>query len=106
MIGTIKLMCLALTAVVLAGCAGTTSRTEGGRVVMTEHGGWAIRITPSSIDNRWRARVEVWPPDRSPATHGGINVRFIDSAPDEKAIVQSATAAARSYIDASRTQHQ
>jgi len=35
MIGTIKLLCLALTAVVLAGCAGTTSRTEGGRVVMT-----------------------------------------------------------------------
>jgi hypothetical protein len=106
--GMFRVMGLTLVvAAVLAGCGSTTLQAQSGRVVMSEHSGWTIRVSPSFTDNgdRWRARVEVWPPDRSHTTHSGINVRFTDSAADEKTIVQSALASARRYIDASRTEH-
>jgi hypothetical protein len=74
---------------------------------MSEHNGWTMRITPSASDSRvWRAGVEVWPPDRNPESHGGIQMRFTEVASDEKSIVESAMRSARRYIDASRTQHQ
>jgi hypothetical protein len=68
---------------------------------MSQHNGWTIRVSPSLTD-RWRARVQVWPPDVNPQAHGGINLRFDESATDEKSIVQSAIAAAVGYIEANR----
>lgn len=102
------LLCLVLAGMVLAGCASTTPRVEVGRVLMSGYQGWTIRVTPlfTEYDRRWRARVEVWPPDRRYETHPGISLRLNDSAPDEKAIVQFALASARRYIDASRPQHE
>lgn len=74
---------------------------------MSEHNGWTMRIAPSAgAPDMWRARVEVWPPGRTPETYGGIEVSFTEAASDEKAIVESAIRSARRYIDASRTQHQ
>jgi hypothetical protein len=89
-------------AVLLTACAGTeTSPARSGRVVTSQYNGWTIRITPTLTD-RWRARVQVWPPEVTPETHGGINPYFAESAATESAIVQAATASARRYIDASR----
>lgn len=87
--------------------AGQASEPRAGRVVMSEHNGWTMRIAPSAgAPDMWRARVEVWPPGRTPETYGGIEVSFTEAASDEKAIVESAIRSARRYIDASRTQHQ
>jgi hypothetical protein len=89
--------------------AGPAPQPRQGRTVMSEHSGWTMRITPSASapDSRvWRAGVEVWPPDRNPESHGGIQIRFTEVASDEKSIVESAMRWARRYIDASRTQHQ
>jgi len=94
-------LCWVTAVVVLAACASTTPEPRSGRVVMSQHNGWSIRIAPSLTD-RWRARVRVWPPDVSPQTHGGINLHFAETAATESAIVRSATAAARRYIEASR----
>jgi hypothetical protein len=87
--------------------AGRAPEPRAGRVVTSEHNGWTVRIVPSaSAADLWRARVEVWPPGRSPGTYAGIEVSFTEAASDEKAIVESATRAARRFIDASRPQHQ
>jgi hypothetical protein len=95
-----RVLSLAIAVLVLA-AACTTTQARGGRVVMSQHNGWTIRVSPSLTD-RWRARVQVWPPDINPQAHGGINLRFDGSATDEKSIVQSAIAAALSYIEANR----
>jgi hypothetical protein len=95
-----RLLPLAVAVLALTTCTSTpTART--GRVVMSQHEGWTIRVAPALTD-RWRARVQVWPPDVNPQTHGGINLHFVESATDEKAIVQSGIASARRYIDATR----
>ena len=60
----------------------------------------------SDATNRWRARAEVWPPERSHETSPGILLRFSESASGQKAVVQAALEAARQYIDASQSQHQ
>jgi len=98
-----RLTCVALAAVVLVACTSTPPDVRSGRVVLSQYNGWTIRVTPSFLD-RWRARVQVWPPDVNPETHGGIRLHFTDSAADEPAVVQSAIAAARRYIDGSRRQ--
>ena len=74
---------------------------------MGQHNGWTIRVTPSFsyTANRWRARAEVWPPDRNHQIHAGIGVRFSEEAWDQKVVVDAALAAARRYIDASRSEH-
>jgi hypothetical protein len=101
-----RLTCLALAAVVLASCASATPQSEPVRVVMSEHQGWTIRVTPSPTrtGRRWRARVEVWPPDRHHERYSGIRLHFTESASQQSAVVQSAITEARRYIDASRTQ--
>ena len=97
-----RFLCLALAAVVLAGCVGATSQARASRVVMSEHNGWTIGVTPSVTSNgTWRARVHAWPKDVSRQSHGGIALRFAESASSESAIVASAITFARSYIDAS-----
>lgn len=84
----------------------SASEPRPGRTVLGEHQGWTMRITPSASNGgEWRARVEVWPPDRRPDSHSGIQLRFTDAAPDEQSIVESARRSARRYIDASRTEH-
>jgi hypothetical protein len=97
-----RLVWAVTVAVLLTACAEvTTSPARSGRVVTTQYNGWTIRISPTLTD-RWRARVQVWPPEVTPETHGGINPYFAESAATETAIVQAATASARRYIDASR----
>ena len=95
----------AVAAVVLliAACSTTTTpAARSGRVVTSQYNSWTMRISPSLTD-RWRARVQVWPPEVRPETHGGINLYFTESASTESAIVQAATAFGRRYIDASRS---
>jgi hypothetical protein len=101
---TARLVCAAIVVTLLTACTTTGPSARTGRVVMSQHNGWAIRITPS-LSDRWRARVQVWPPEVRPETHGGISVNFTESASTENAIVQAATASARRYIDASRSAH-
>ena len=67
---------------------------------MGEHRGWTIRVAPQRKDETWTAVVEVWPPDLSHQTHTGLVVPFTRSADDQAEILDSAMAAARSYIDA------
>jgi hypothetical protein len=98
-----RLLRLVIAVVALAGCTTAAPQTGSGGVVVSEHDGWTIRVSPS-LSQEWRARVQVWPPDVDPRTRGGINLRFDESASDETAIVQSATTAARRYIDAARRQ--
>jgi hypothetical protein len=95
-----RVLCVSIAVLVLA-VACTTTRARGGPVVMSQHNGWTIRVSPLLTD-RWRARVQVWPPDVNPQAHGGINLRFDESATDEESIVQSAIAAARRYIEVTR----
>jgi hypothetical protein len=103
----VKSICVLLTVVALAACGTTRPAPVTGRPVMSQHHEWTIRITPWSTGpgKAVRARVEVWPPDRSPQMHSGIQVHFTESRPDEPAIVQAALASARRYIDASRSEH-
>jgi hypothetical protein len=90
--------------VLLAACSTTTPSARSGRVVTSQYNNWTMRISPSLTD-RWRARVQVWPPEVRPETHGGINLYFTESAATESAIVQAASTLARRYIDASRSTH-
>jgi hypothetical protein len=103
-----RLVYLVIAAVILAGCGGRSGQTEPARAVMSNHKNWTIRVTPifSYATNRWRARAEVWPPERRHETSPGILLRFSDTAWDQKAVVQAAFQAAREYIDASQSQHQ
>lgn len=97
-----RFVCAVVAAALLAACASTPPPARSGRVVMSQHQRWTIRIVPTMTD-RWRARVQVWPPEVSPQTSGGINLHFTESASTESAVVQAATASARRYIDASRS---
>jgi hypothetical protein len=105
--GRTRLLFIALVAVTVIACATDRRHTEGDSPVMSEYAGWRIGITPTFryTVNRWRARVEVWPPDRDHQKHAGISVRFSEEAWDRRVLLQSATDAARRYIDASRAEH-
>lgn len=98
----------ALLAFVAAGCGtGAPASTAPARPVMSKYRGWSISVTPALIrdTNRWRARVEVWPPERRPDTYPGVLVHFSETATDRTAVEQAATAAARRHIDASEPVH-
>jgi hypothetical protein len=105
--GLVRLTPWMLAIAILAGCAGAASNPQPARVVMAEHDGWIIRVTPSFsyADDRWRAAVDVWPPDRNPETYPGIRVHFTDAERDQGVVVKAATDSARHYIDASRARH-
>jgi len=109
-VAMIRLVSLILAGAIFAGCGSMASGPREGRVVTSQYNGWTMRITPStaggSESSAWRARLEVWPPDRNPEIHGGIRVHFADVASSEKSIVESALQSGRRYIDASRTLHQ
>jgi hypothetical protein len=97
---------IVLMAILLNGCGGgVTTPRSAQRPVVTEYKNWAIRVTPSSVGNQWRARIQIWPPEVRPENHGGINLSFVESASSESAIVQAALGAARRYIDASQPVH-
>src|SRR5262245_26180822 len=100
------LLCIALSAVALDGCASVTARSADQPPVVSEYRGWTISVTPSSVQDLWRARVRVWPPEVRPETHSGINVSFSGAAADRTTVEQAATATARRYIDASLPVHQ
>jgi hypothetical protein len=68
---------------------------------MSEYNGWTISVTPLRMQDAWSARVQVWPPDRRPEAHPGINVSFNGTAAERSAVEQAATAAAQRYIDSS-----
>jgi len=106
--GVAGVAAMLLVALALTACSSAPSKTEPVRAVLSRYEEWTIRVTPSLSDrtSQWRARVEVWPPERSFQVYPGILVRFTDSASDQKAVVESALEAARRYIDASRSQHQ
>lgn len=103
-----RLASVVIAAVILAACASASPESEAGRAVLSNHKGWTIRVTPlfSHGSNRWRARTVVWPPERNAQTQPGIQLRFSETAWDQKAVVQAALQAARQYIDASQTEHQ
>lgn len=97
----IRLLSVALAVAVVSGC-GTASQARAGRPVTSEYRGWTIAVAPSSSDGGvWRARVRAWPKDVDPRSHGGITLRFTESATSEPAIVAAAMAFARRYVDAS-----
>jgi hypothetical protein len=97
----IRLLSVALAAVILSGCT-TASQARAGRPVTSQYRGWTLAVTPSSSDSgAWRARVRAWPTDVDPRSHGGIALRFTESAASERAIVAAALAFARSYVDGS-----
>jgi hypothetical protein len=96
---------IVLMAILLSGCGGETTPRSAQRPVMTEYKNWAIMVRPSSVGNQWRARIQIWPPEVRPESHGGINLSFVESASSESAIVQAALGAARRYIDASQPVH-
>lgn len=106
--GVIGLVAILLVAAALGACSSAPPKTEPVRVALSRYKDWTIRVTPSFSyrTNHWRARAEVWPPDRSYQVHSGILLRFTDSAQDQKVVVDSALEAARRYIDASRPDHQ
>src|SRR5687767_9373173 len=98
----IRFLSLALAAVVFSSCGSTASRAGDARVVTSQHKGWTIRVTPAvTSSGTWRARVQAWPTDTTPRSHGGIALHFTESASSESAIVASAIRFARSYVDAS-----
>lgn len=97
-----RFVSLILAVVVLGGCGSTTSQGRVSRVVMSQYNGWTIGVTPSlTHSGAWRARVQAWPRDVNPQSHGGIALHFTESASSESAIVTSAITFARVYIDAS-----
>jgi hypothetical protein len=98
----IALLCGALVVAVLDGCGSSAPpRAVDQPPVMSQYRNWTLGVTPSRIEDLWRARVLVWPPEVSPQTHPGIDVSFSGAARDRRAVEQAATAAARGYIDAS-----
>jgi len=102
-------LCAAIVvAVAVGGCGSVKPRSADQRPVVSQYKGWSISVISSFAEsaNRWRARVDVWPPDRRPDTHSGIRLRFDETAADRVAIEKAATAAARQYIDASSAVHQ
>jgi len=101
-----SLLCVVLIIAMLGGCgSGAPPHAVDQPPVMSEYKGWTISVTPSRIEELWRARVRVWPPEVRPEAHPGINLSFNDAAPDRRAVEQAATAAARRYIDASVSAH-
>jgi hypothetical protein len=95
-------LCGLLMVAIVAGCgSGAPPRSLDEPPVMSEYKGWIIAVTPSRIEDLWRARVRVWPPEVRPETHSGINVRFSGASTTRNAVEQTATAVARQYIDAS-----
>ena len=98
----VPLLCGALLAAMIAGCgSGAPPRAVDQRPVMSEYKGWTIAVIPSRLEDLWRARVRVWPPEVRPETHAGINVGFSGASTNRNAVEQAATATARQYIDAS-----
>jgi len=96
----LPLLCGVLMVAIVAGC-GSSAPPRALDPVMSEYKGWIIAVTPSRIQDLWRARVRVWPPEVRPETHSGINVRFSGASTNRNAVEQAATAVARQYIDAS-----
>ena len=91
---------------ILAGCSsGTPPRAVDQPPVLSQYKGWTISVTPSRIEDYWRARVRVWPPEVSPETHPGINISFSGASSDRRVVEDAATVAARRYIDASVPVH-
>src|SRR5262249_8713732 len=95
-----KIFVIALT-IFLPACSSARSRPMDQAPIMSQYKGWSIGVTPSRIEDYWRARVRVWPPEVHPATHPGIDISFSGASSDRGAVEQAATAAARGYIDAS-----
>jgi len=98
---------ITLVVMLLAACSRDSLPTQVERPVMSEHKGWHVSVTPSfnRTAERWRARVEVWPPERRPGVHPGVRVHFDGSSSDRRAIEEAGTAAARRYIDDSLAVH-
>jgi hypothetical protein len=98
-----RLVCLiVVVGMVASACRSSPPQTRTGRTVISQYNGWTIGVSPSiSQSHVWRARVQVWPKDVNPQSHGGIALPFRQSAQSESAIVGSAAAFAREYIDAS-----
>ena len=91
---------------ILDGCgSGAPPRAVDQPPMISEYKGWIISVTPSQVEDLWRARVRVWPPEVRPEAHPGINLSFNGAAADRRAVEQAATAAARRYIDASVSVH-
>jgi len=98
----LPLLCGVLMVAIVAGCGSSTPpRALDEPPVVSEYKGWIIAVTPSRIQDLWRARVRVWPPEVRPETHSGINVRFSGASTNRNAVEQAATTVARQYIDAS-----
>ena len=98
----LPLLCGVLMVAIVAGCGSSAPpRALDEPPVVSEYKGWIIAVTPSRIQDLWRARVRVWPPEVRPETHSGINVRFSGASTNRNAVEQAATAVARQYIDAS-----
>src|SRR5215831_11924073 len=97
-------LCGVLMVAFVVGCSSAPPRGLDEAPVVSEYKGWTIAVTPSRIEDLWRARVRVWPPEVHPETHPGINVRFSGALTNRKAAQEAATAVARQYIDASVSQ--
>jgi hypothetical protein len=41
-----------------------------------EYLGWKIRITNTTVESKFSARIEVWKPEHDPRSHNGIAVGF------------------------------
>jgi hypothetical protein len=102
----IVITALGALALALAGCgSGAPPRAVDQPPVLSQYKGWTISVTPSRIEDYWRARVKVWPPEVRPEAHPGISVRFSGASTNRAAVEQAATAAARRYIDGSVPVH-
>jgi hypothetical protein len=92
---------VAILALVLAACSSAPPRRVYQPPVSSQYKDWTIRVTPSRLEDLWRADVRVWPPEIRPEAHPGISVSFNGTAADRSAVEQAATAAAQRYIDSS-----
>src|SRR5262249_56768630 len=99
-----KIFVIALI-IFLPACSSARSRPMGQAPIMSQYKGWSIGVTPSRIEDYWRARVRVWPPEVHPATHPGIDISFSGASSDRRVVEDAATVAARRYIDASVPVH-
>jgi|SRR5262245_23047530 len=96
---------IAVLTIVLAACSSAPRRSADQPPITSTYKGWTITVTPSQIDDFWRARIRVWPPEVQPEAHPGINVRFSGTSTNRQAVEQAATAVARQYVDAMVSTH-